>query len=94
VEVDPTPWAEPPKVYSPEFRQKIMELIRSGESGNVVARRFDVSQQTISNWLKPDDLNAVQVFFPTPEENRHSTTQSCLRALHDCVSSFPSAACA
>ncbi len=50
--------AKPPKVYPPEFRQKIMELIRSGESGNAVARRFNVSRQTISNWLKQDDLNA------------------------------------
>jgi hypothetical protein len=29
--------AEPPMVCPPEFRQKIMELIRSGESGNAVA---------------------------------------------------------
>jgi hypothetical protein len=35
--------AKPPKIYPPEFRQKIMELIRSGESGNAVARRFNVS---------------------------------------------------
>ena len=48
--------AKPPKVYPPEFRQKM--LIRSGESGNAVARRFNVSRQTITNWVKQDDLNA------------------------------------
>ena len=44
--------AKPPKVYPPEFRQKILELIRSGETGNALARRFNVSRQTITNWLK------------------------------------------
>ncbi len=50
--------AKPPKVYPPEFRQKILELIRLGESGNAVARRFNVSRQTISNWLKQDDADS------------------------------------
>ncbi len=50
--------AKPPKVYPPEFREKIMELIRSGESGNAVARKFSVSRQTVSNWVKQGDLNA------------------------------------
>ena len=50
--------AKPPKIYPPEFRQKIMELIRSGESGNAVERRFNVSRQTISNWIRQADLNA------------------------------------
>jgi transposase len=50
--------AKPPKVYPPEFRQKILELIRSGESGNAVARRYNVSRQTISNWLKQDDADS------------------------------------
>ena len=47
--------AKPPKVYPPEFRQKILELIRSGETGNALARRFSVSRQTITNWLKQDE---------------------------------------
>ena len=49
--------AKPPKVYPPEFRQEILELIRLGETGNAVARRFNVSRQTISNWLKQDDVD-------------------------------------
>ena len=49
--------ASHPRSYPPEFRQKIMELIRSGDSGNTVARRFNVSGETISNWLKQDVLN-------------------------------------
>ena len=48
----------PPKVYPPEFRQKILDLIRSGESGHSVSRRFNISRQTVTNWLKQDNLNA------------------------------------
>jgi transposase len=47
--------AKPPKVYPPEFRQKILELIRSGRSGNAVAKQFNVSRQTITNWLRQDE---------------------------------------
>jgi len=36
----------------------LIELIRSGESGNTVARRFNVSRQTITNWMKQDGLNS------------------------------------
>ena len=36
----------------------MVELIRSGESGNAVAKRFNVSRQTVTNWRKQDDLNA------------------------------------
>jgi transposase len=50
--------AKPPKVYPPEFRQKILELIRSGRSGNALARQFNVSRQTITNWLKQDERDS------------------------------------
>jgi len=49
--------AKPSRSYPPEFRQKILELIRSGRSGNAVAKQFNVSRQTISNWLKQDALD-------------------------------------
>lgn len=34
-----------------------MELIRSGKSANAAAREFEISRQTITNWLKRDDLD-------------------------------------
>jgi len=46
-----------PGSYPPEFRHKIMELVRAGRSTNEVSREFDLSRQTIINWLKQDDLN-------------------------------------
>lgn len=46
------------RVYPPEFRAKIVELIRSGKNANAVAREYEVSRQSIVNWLKQDDLDA------------------------------------
>jgi transposase len=46
------------RVYPPEFRANVLELIRSGKSANAVAREYEISRQTIANWLKQDDLDA------------------------------------
>ena len=46
------------RVYPTEFRAKIVELIRSGKNANAVAREYEVSRQSIINWLKQDDLDA------------------------------------
>ena len=45
------------KSYPPEFRQKLMELVRSGRKASEVAYEFKLSHQTIANWLKQDDLD-------------------------------------
>lgn len=44
--------------YPPEFRRRVLELVRSGRSVNAVAREFDISRQTIMNWQKQDDLDS------------------------------------
>jgi transposase len=67
--------AKPPKVYPPEFRQKILELIRSGESGNAVARRFNVSRQTITNWLKQDERDSGRRTDGLTTEERSELTR-------------------
>lgn len=46
------------KSYPPEFRHKVLELVRSGRSINAVAHEFEIARQTIMNWLKQDDLDA------------------------------------
>ena len=43
--------------YPPEFRHKVLELIRSGQSINSVAKKFEVSRQTIMNWVRQDALD-------------------------------------
>jgi transposase len=46
--------------YPPEFRRRVLELVRSGRTINAVAREFEISRQTIMNWLKQDDLDSGQ----------------------------------
>ena len=48
----------PPQAYPPEFRHKVLELVRSGRSVAEVSRQFDVTRQTIMNWLKQDDADS------------------------------------
>jgi transposase len=43
--------------YPPEFRRKIVELVRAGRSPAQVAREFEPSLQTIQNWVKQADLD-------------------------------------
>jgi transposase len=43
--------------YPPEFRRRLVELVRSGRSVNEVAREFQVARQSIVNWAKQDDLD-------------------------------------
>lgn len=59
--------------HPPEFRRKILELIRSGRRVAEVAREFDLSRQTIQNWLKRDDLDAGRrTDGPTTEEREEN----------------------
>jgi transposase len=37
--------------YPAEYRQRIVELVRSGKSPRALAREFDPSEQTIRNWV-------------------------------------------
>jgi transposase len=44
--------------YPPEFRRKILDLVRSGRSLNAVAREFEIARQSIVNWQKQDELDS------------------------------------
>ena len=37
--------------YPPEFRQRIIELVRKGRTPESLAEQFEPSAQTIRNWL-------------------------------------------
>src|ERR687886_528532 len=51
------PRTRPP--YPPEFRAEAVELIRSGaKSIRGLSRDLGVSDQTVRNWLRQDDLDA------------------------------------
>jgi len=37
--------------YPPEFRQKIVDLVRSGRTPEELAREFEPTSQSIRNWI-------------------------------------------
>ena len=47
-----------PPTYPPEFRRRILGLVRSGRTVLSVSQEFSVSRGAIMNWLKQDDLDA------------------------------------
>jgi len=49
------PMSHPP--YSPEFRQRIVELVRKGRTPEELARQFEPSAQAIRNWVKQTALD-------------------------------------
>jgi transposase len=50
------PRTRPP--YSPEFRQQILDLVRTGREPNELAREFEPSGETIRQWVKQAALEA------------------------------------
>jgi transposase len=43
--------------YPPEFRRRMVELVRSGRSPEELARKFEPSSQAIRNWVRQADLD-------------------------------------
>ena len=46
--------------YPLEFKQQIIELVRSGRSPKALAKEFEPSEQTIRNWVKQAELDSGQ----------------------------------
>lgn len=44
--------------YDAEFRQHMIDLVRSGRSPAELAREFEPSAQTITNWVTQADLDS------------------------------------
>ena len=49
------PKTHPP--YPPEFRRRIVALVRAGRSPQQLAKEFEPTAQAISNWVKQADLD-------------------------------------
>lgn len=49
------PRSHPP--YPPEFRQRMVELVRAGREPEELAKEFEPSAQAIRNWVKQSDLD-------------------------------------
>ena len=43
--------------YPPEFRRRMVELVRAGRSPEELAQKFEPSAQAIRNWVKQADLD-------------------------------------
>src|SRR5262245_26525048 len=44
--------------YAPEFRQRIIDLVRKGRTPEELARQFEPSAQAIRNWIRQADRDA------------------------------------
>ena len=44
--------------YPPEYRERLIELVRSGRSPESLAKEFEPSAQCIRNWLRQADRDA------------------------------------
>ena len=47
----------PPPPYPPEFRRRLIELARAGESPEALAKKFEPTAQSIRNWVRQADLD-------------------------------------
>jgi transposase len=50
------PKSRPP--YPPDFRRRIVELVRKGRTPEELARQFEPSAQAIRNWVRQADRDA------------------------------------
>jgi len=45
------------KRYPQEYRRRLVDLVRSGRTPESLGRQYDVSAQSIRNWLRQADLD-------------------------------------
>ena len=46
-----------PRSYPMEFRQSVIDLARAGQRPDELAVKFDLSEQTVRNWIKQSELD-------------------------------------
>ena len=46
-----------PPPFPAEFRQRMVELVRAGQTPEELARKFEPSAQSIRNWVRQADLD-------------------------------------
>ena len=65
----------PPPPYPPEYRARIVELVRQGRSPSGLAKDFEPSAQTIANWAKQADLDEGKRTDGLTTEEREELTR-------------------
>jgi transposase-like protein len=46
-----------PKSYPPEFRRRVIELMRAGGSANAIAGDLGISEATIYRWVAQEEVD-------------------------------------
>jgi transposase-like protein len=58
------------KAYDPQFRERILELVRNGQSVKKLAREYRVHHQTIYGWKKQAGIDAGESPGLTTDEKK------------------------
>jgi transposase len=65
------PKSRPP--YPPEFRERVVELLKSGRSGKSLAKEFGCTEQSIRNWRKQLEGSGRSASSSTPAPRTSGT---------------------
>ena len=68
--------------YPPEYRERMIELVRSGRSPESLAREFEPSAQCIRNWVRQADRDAGRRARWPDDRRAHRTAAAAARECH------------
>ena len=73
------------KPYPPEFRERLIELVRKGRTPEELSRQFEPSAQAIRNWVRQADRDAGrrQDGLTTAEQEEHRRLRRENRVLRE-----------
>lgn len=56
--------------YPPEYRQRILELARTGRSISSLAREFEPAEKTIREWIRQAELREMGATTPDAKDRK------------------------
>jgi transposase len=59
--------SKPKPVYSPQYRQQLVELVQAGRSANDVAKEFGLHATTVAKWVRLDRMGESSSVQPARE---------------------------
>jgi transposase len=61
--------------YAPEYRRRMLELVRAGRSPDELAKEFEPTAQSICNWVVQADLDAGRRHDGLTSDERQELTR-------------------